>query len=63
MEEMSRKKEDEKNGESAKPAPSANVAGKKATEKAGEAKENDVATTREDAELAASAKRLSKYDR
>lgn len=45
-----RQKEKEKNGENAKPAPSANVAAKKRT-------------TRKDGALDASAKRLSKYER
>lgn len=50
MEEMSRKKENEKNGEGAKSAPNANVA----TEKAAALKNG---------ELDAAAKRLSKYGR
>ena len=77
-----RQKEKEKNGENAKPTPSANVATEETFEEArkkafGEAfeeareeafeeageKANKKAAPRKDAELDASAKRLSKYER
>lgn len=62
MEEMSRKKENERNGEKEKPTPNANVATEETFEE-GLKEAFEKAPVRKDAELDASAKRLSEYDR